>query len=328
MDTEHLPIALNVNLDSLSEACGFPGGFRDPSFFQVFDRIEGLAARVRAKLTVFVIGRDLEDPEVFARVRSWARAGHEIGNHTWSHPLNLGALPRVRIREEIRRAHDRIAECAGAPPRGFVAPNWSLSRAVIAELVELGYTYDTSLFPSVFLYALVAKCTLNTLRYPARLRAGLGRRDWFYPLARPVRPHFVDERFRRVEGPGPGRLLELPLPAVGRFDLPCWHTLGFVLGRDRVEARLRRLLRTHPGLYYLMHPADFTAPEEFDPRFRFTLERMAVPLAEKMERAEAAFHILAASGRPFATLGEAAERIADAGTGPSPDRAVLHERVR
>src|SRR6266550_1192200 len=45
--------------------------------------LDSLAAR-HIKATFFVIGQNVEEhPETLARA---AREGHEIGNHTWSHP--------------------------------------------------------------------------------------------------------------------------------------------------------------------------------------------------------------------------------------------------
>ncbi|MBO05786.1 MAG: hypothetical protein CMI58_01880, partial [Parcubacteria group bacterium] len=95
------PIAFNINFDSLAENYGFPKDFSDPSFLGVCDRIMNLAQRYDVKLSLYVIGRDLENPEAFARVRELAQEGHEVGNHSWSHPLNLGALTSESIDEEI-----------------------------------------------------------------------------------------------------------------------------------------------------------------------------------------------------------------------------------
>jgi peptidoglycan/xylan/chitin deacetylase (PgdA/CDA1 family) len=303
------PCAIDINLDSLSEAYGFPAEFYDPSFFQVFDRISALANRYRIKLSIFVIGRDLENPEVFARVRDWAQMGHEVGNHTWSHPLNFGALKRTAVEEEIRKAHDLIAKCLGEEPRGFIAPNWSTCGHAVRTLIDLGYAYDTSLFPSVLLYTLLAKCALNSLRNPGKILKLLSRRDWLHPLTRPSKPHFVDRAFKRVNGPGKDRLLILPMPAPGRFSPVAWHTLGFMFGWTFARRLVSRLLAGHPAFYYLMHPADFLDQGDLDPGFRHTLERMNVPLKEKLARAEAMFELIQRSGRPVVLMRELADRF-------------------
>ena len=56
-------ICLNINFDSLF----FPLSLdrrtvRDPSYFQIADRFFEALDRVDARATIFVIGRDLENP--------------------------------------------------------------------------------------------------------------------------------------------------------------------------------------------------------------------------------------------------------------------------
>ena len=87
------PISISLNFDSLNEAARFPKGFIDPSFFKGFDRISDLLAKRNLKATILIIGRDLVNPEIRDRVADWGKAGFEIGNHSYSHHCNLGALP-------------------------------------------------------------------------------------------------------------------------------------------------------------------------------------------------------------------------------------------
>src|SRR6185437_2262846 len=101
---------ININFDSLNEAYAFPNGFTDRCFFQVADRFLELANKYSFKYSIFVIGKDLENPRHREAVREWARLGHEIGNHSWQHHMNLGALRIDEMRSEISRSHDAIAE--------------------------------------------------------------------------------------------------------------------------------------------------------------------------------------------------------------------------
>ncbi len=72
-----------------------------------------------ARATFFQIGMNVERlPRV---AREVAAAGHEIGNHTWSHrPLYLRG--RAWIEGEVVRAQAAIAEAAGVDARLFRAP--------------------------------------------------------------------------------------------------------------------------------------------------------------------------------------------------------------
>jgi peptidoglycan/xylan/chitin deacetylase (PgdA/CDA1 family) len=83
------------------------------------------AAGVQA--TFFLIGeRAARSPTL---VRRMAAEGHEIANHSWSHRSLWLCGPRATA-EEIRRAHERLADLAGAPPRHF-RPPWGMVNAAM-----------------------------------------------------------------------------------------------------------------------------------------------------------------------------------------------------
>jgi peptidoglycan/xylan/chitin deacetylase (PgdA/CDA1 family) len=300
------PISISLNFDSLNEAYGFPAGYRDPSFFAAFDRLAELAARLDFPLSIYVIGKDLEHPEHAARVREWHQMGHEIGNHTWTHHFNIGALPRDAIKAEIERAHDRIGDVTGIAPVGFICPAWATSKAVLQTLAQLRYQYDTSTFPSALLYPMTMKIALNHRGHPAKALRMLHRKDWLAPLAAPLHPYAITADGARTKDRDAAALMILPLPTTGRLAPAIWHTIGYALTWERCFAGLRALLASHPGFYYLIHPGDFLAPEELHPTYRHSLARMDVPLNEKMARLADAFAIMKASGRPVTTLREAA----------------------
>ena len=65
------------------------------------------------KATFFLIGQNAaEYPDIVRRI---AAEGHEIGNHSWSHP-QLTKLSFPSLREEIERTSSTIAEIVGKPP--------------------------------------------------------------------------------------------------------------------------------------------------------------------------------------------------------------------
>ena len=305
------PLAISLNFDSLNEAYGFPPGFRDVSFFAAFDRLALLAAKYDLPLSIYVIGKDLEHPDHRARVCEWHAMGHEIGNHTWSHDASLGAKNAAVTRDEIERAHDRIAETIGVAPDGFIAPAWSTSRKIVAELIRLKYSYDSSVFPSIFMYPLVLKSLLSHSMNLEKGRRILGRRDWELPLVSPLEPYFVDAHFQRYNQGGAERLLILPLPTRKRWQVSTWHTAGFFFGWEKHFKHVDMLSRTRDGFYYLIHPADFIAAEDLSPHYQQHLERMQVPIEEKMHRLEEVFQILAASSRGVKTMRDKAQFIRD-----------------
>ena len=78
-----------------------------------------LLNRHNAKATFFVCGRNAERlPDVLLAI---AKAGHEIGNHTWSHP-RLDFASTATMRSEIGRTQELVRSITGAAPTLFRAP--------------------------------------------------------------------------------------------------------------------------------------------------------------------------------------------------------------
>src|SRR5437867_675323 len=82
-----------------------------------------LAAR-HIKVTFFVIGENVaEHPEIVARA---AREGHEIANHSWSHP-NLGKMSQEGVRSQLQRTDDAIKSAMGKSPTLLRPPYGSIT---------------------------------------------------------------------------------------------------------------------------------------------------------------------------------------------------------
>ena len=74
--------------------------------------------------TFFVVGRNARaHPEV---VRRMANDGHEVGNHTWSHP-SLAEVGQERLDEEIIATSNVIARLTGKLPRIMRPPYGALN---------------------------------------------------------------------------------------------------------------------------------------------------------------------------------------------------------
>src|SRR5438093_6715856 len=69
-----------------------------------------LLAAHHIKATFFVIGENVaEHPEIVARA---AREGHEIANHSWSHP-NLGKMSDEGLRHQLQQTADAVKNDTG-----------------------------------------------------------------------------------------------------------------------------------------------------------------------------------------------------------------------
>jgi peptidoglycan-N-acetylglucosamine deacetylase len=102
----------------------------------VTERVLEVLEREAVPATFFMVGRHVERHQETAR--AVARAGHEIGNHTYSH-LKLHRVGPRRAAEEIRRGHESIAEVTGVVPRSFRAPHGYRSPFVARAIAPFQY---------------------------------------------------------------------------------------------------------------------------------------------------------------------------------------------
>ncbi|MGI8957071.1 MAG: polysaccharide deacetylase family protein [Chthoniobacterales bacterium] len=72
-----------------------------------------LLAKHHIHATFFVIGQNVvEHPEILQRA---VREGHEIGNHSWTHPV-FGKMSDQRVRAELQKTDDAIRAAIGKRP--------------------------------------------------------------------------------------------------------------------------------------------------------------------------------------------------------------------
>jgi peptidoglycan/xylan/chitin deacetylase (PgdA/CDA1 family) len=99
-------------------------------------------AHYRVPATFFLCGANVERLPAIAR--EIAAAGHEIGNHSYSHPYLCLLTPRA-IRDELVRAQDSIVRHTGFTPRWFRPPfgvRWFGLRRAQAELELTGVMWS------------------------------------------------------------------------------------------------------------------------------------------------------------------------------------------
>ena len=71
-------------------------------------------------------------------VKQIAAEGHELGNHTATHP-HLNTLDKSAIKEELKKVHASLYELTGQEPFLFRAPFGEYSNKVIEAAGELNY---------------------------------------------------------------------------------------------------------------------------------------------------------------------------------------------
>lgn len=111
------------------------------------ERLLAMLDEYRVKGTFFVLGWVAD--HVPSLVKRIAALGHEVACHGYSHQLIYRQSPAV-FAEETRRAKGLLEDLTGLPVIGYRAASFSItprSRWALDTLVELGFAYDSSIFP-------------------------------------------------------------------------------------------------------------------------------------------------------------------------------------
>lgn len=243
-----------------------------PRLLELFDAF-GLRS------TVFVVGQDTEVDENAGPLAAVAAAGHEIGNHSWSHEPWLHLYSRGQIEEELCRTEEGLTRVTGMRPNGFRAPGYSTSGPLLDVLAERGYLYDASTLPT-WIGPLARAYYFRSAKLTAEERARRGRlfgraRDGLLPL-RPYR-----------WGDGAGGVIEIPVTTFPVLRVPMHFSYVLYLhGKNPGLARryfkgalaMCRLRTVQPSL--LLHPLDLLEDREA-PGVGF-FPGMGQPAAEKL----------------------------------------------
>ena len=111
-------------------------------------RVLEVLQRFGAKATMFVLGKVAEKfPNV---VREIQVQGHEVASHGYGH-MEIYRQSREEFRDDVRRGKEILEQITGQEVRGYRAPDFSIGRQslwALEELAELGFAYDSSIFPA------------------------------------------------------------------------------------------------------------------------------------------------------------------------------------
>lgn len=117
------PGPMNVNPHFVSSGNGFGNRiaitFDDGPTPGVTDVVLRELDRRKLRATFFMIGKKVRQyPSLAQEV---VAAGHEVANHTYTHPV-LTKLPMAKVEDEINRCQDTIIEVTGRLPLWFRPP--------------------------------------------------------------------------------------------------------------------------------------------------------------------------------------------------------------
>ncbi len=147
------PLAsISLDLDnqwSYMKTHGDSGWETFPSYFDKFipDFLQ-ILEKYGFKITFFIIGQDavLEKNRIFLKLI--ASSGHEIANHSFNHDPFIQLYSKEELNDEIQKAEKAIMKATGIKPVGFRGPGFSWGKDLFEVLLNNGYIYDASTFPT------------------------------------------------------------------------------------------------------------------------------------------------------------------------------------
>ena len=301
--------AVSVDLDTLPHYCRIQGldeGLLD-------ERARGLVARVAIDrylelfdgkpATFFAIGEDLADPRMSAALLKSHRAGVEIASHSHAHDYRLSRNSAEQIAADLTQADQAIAQAVGARPRGFRAPGYTLSPALLQAVAALGYDYDSSTFPATPYYSAKA-LVIGALKLFGRPSKALldTPRVLFAPRV-PYRPDLL-----APYSLGTAPLVELPISVAPRTRLHFIGTFVTSLPWALVKATYRGL-RADRLVNFELHAIDVLDESDGIPAALARQQRdLKVPVKEKLRRLKEVLGWLWRDAEPV-TLAEASKRL-------------------
>lgn len=277
-----------------------------PSYLdRVVPRILAMLDELGLRITFFVVGQDAALEQNDRALSSIVKAGHELANHSFSHEPWLQRYSREQLELEFEQAELAISRHTSERLTGFRGPGFSCSPDVIRLLMEKGYEYDGSTFP--------------TFLGPAA-RAYYFFRSQFSQAEKEKRKNLFGnwtDGFQRLKPyhwrAAEGQVLEIPVSTMPLFRVPYHLSYVHYLGQYSAglaqsyfwtALQLSRWTGVEPSV--LLHPLDFLGGDD-EPDLAF-FPGMKSPGSRKLKIVRASLELLS---RQFEVLpmGEYARRL-------------------
>jgi polysaccharide deacetylase family protein (PEP-CTERM system associated) len=145
---------LTFDIEEHFQVAGFDSPLRRREWDSFESRVERnteellrLLAMKHVHATFFILGWVAERHR--GLVQRIAAEGHEIASHGYAHEM-ITTQTRDQFREDVGKAKKILEDLVGEQVVGYRAPSFTITNATrwaLEVLVEVGYRYDSSIFP-------------------------------------------------------------------------------------------------------------------------------------------------------------------------------------
>ena len=286
-------ISIHVDVDNIwiwEEESGLKVPYSQELMFdQAMPTLLELFERYSIKSTFFIVGKDLHSKFCRDFCVEASQKGHEIANHTTSHPLAVHNLSRREKEYEIRECDELISSTINKKPVGFRAPGYYIDQDMVDVLIKYDYLYDTTVLPGVAVFAMRIFRALNR-SFSAEKTFGRNR---YLFTSRSVTRLFGEKNKDRF-------IYEIPISVAPFLRTPIHSTFLYFFGTTYFKTMLSLLDAYSTHIVYLFHAVDALRLPHDE-----ALERNVLPLRQTFERRTELIDLILYSlnelKRPFST---------------------------
>ena len=303
------PAAISSDIDTLESnyrgiGCRRPGGYTKAELRMGLEEFSRFLEPYGAKATLFMVGHDFRHVQSHGAIRAVAAEGHEIANHTMTHPQGFRLLPLAQKERELADMEDICEAVIGERPVGFRSPGWNIGDDALPILLRRGYVYDSSVFPTSLMPLLKFMHWKTMSSRTVADRTTMGQLSYMTAPAQPY--HVSTGSFGRRGG---SSLVEFPITVVPGVRLPFFATwlVATGLGTFRKSYHMLRALgRPIQFMFHLSDFVDYSHPDLADqvPSAAdgvYVPRALGMPLAHKVDLFRRAVDLIAADHQ-FLTL--------------------------
>lgn len=286
--------SLSLDLDnqwSYMKTHGDAGWNSFPSYLNLLvPRVLEFLRTRNLTITFFLVGQDAALDKNREALGQITHAGHDIGNHSFSHEPWMHLYAEGDIEREIASTEEHVDRVTGSKPAGFRGPGYACSPTILKVLKRRGYQYDASTLPT-YLGPLARAYYFMKTKLPPEERE---RRKTLFGTWRDGRQPLKPYRW----GVGEETLIEIPLTTMPLLKIPIHFSYliylsvlspAVALSYFRGALKLCKAADIQPSL--LLHPLDFLGAED-EVGLSF-FPGMKLPAEKKLELVSNALLLLA-----------------------------------
>ena len=250
-------VSFHVDIDSPLKELEFWGipdakyttGDLDKFYETAMNRALRLFRQYNIPVTFFCVGEELQKSEgARESIKRAHKEGHEIANHTYSHPFGLTKLDKPVMRKEIELCSKVIKKITGTSPAGFRAPGYDMNTCIVNELESLSFRYDSSAFWTIL--KPVIKAYHKMFGKNKEIHSGFGENS-----ARVSHSPYFPSRHEWLTKAKTRKIVEIPLPRTKFLNLPFYNNFHIITGNFYRRLALKNFNR--PYFIYLFHLIEF-----------------------------------------------------------------------